>query len=355
MTYSPFVYLLFVLLSTLCMSYFSMQEMAIISCNRLRLEVAARRGDKKSNLILNFLKNPSLLFGTTLVGVNLFLVISSEAARQLFFSMGISPNYSPVIYIPYVLIMGELVPMFIARACPEKISRLGVSLLYFLSRIIGPIFLPLHKGMQKFTSYFSPSLHSHHVHLVRDELFKLIEEAHLAPAQESPNRVGLLSECLFQGKQRALIELKLPLPITAHPSQELPRLRLDDTLFFALQTLYQMDAECGLLVDEDKKEIGLVAREDIRNQLFLPAQSIAIEKMFIDKTLDAACPLEEFAEVYKIGLPSTNVKTFQEILEKVLDRKPRVGDTILFGPLDITVVKAGVLGAKKIKVKTHRW
>lgn len=337
-----------------------MQEMAIISCNRLRLEVAAKRGDKKAKLILYFLTTPTLLFGTTLIGVNLFLVVSSEAARQLFIHLNLSPNYSPFLHIPYVLIMGELVPMFIARAFPERISRIGIPLLSLFSKIVQPILYPFHRGMKKFSSYFSASIHSHHIHLVRDELFKLIEEAHMAPSQESPNRLGLLSEALFQAKEYTLGTLLRPLAalektLTQQQIKKLPRLQLDDSLFYALQQVYEAQAEYGILLDKQESEVGVIYRNELSNQLFAPALAVTAEKKFIDKTLDANFPLAEFAAIYKITLPSTNVKTFQEILEKILDRKPRVGDTILFGPLDVTVLKAGVLGAKKIKVKTHRW
>ncbi len=132
------IWLLLTIFWTTLMSFFSTQEMACISYNRLKLEAAARRGNAHAIKIKNIVENPMLLFGTTLFGVNVCLVLSSESARQLFESMQLNPTLSAIIHIPYVLILGELVPMFAARIFPEHMARLGIPILWPTSRILYP-------------------------------------------------------------------------------------------------------------------------------------------------------------------------------------------------------------------------
>ena len=97
---------LFWLLSTVfwtfVMSFYSMQEMACISFNRLRLEFSVRAGSRRATWIKSMLDNPTTLFGTTLIGVNVALVISSESARQLFCALGLNPSLSALVHAPYV-------------------------------------------------------------------------------------------------------------------------------------------------------------------------------------------------------------------------------------------------------------
>ncbi len=137
---------------TTLMSFFSTQEMACISYNRLKLEAASRRGNFSATRIKYMLENPLLLFGTTLFGVNLCLVLGSESARQAFQSLGLNPTLSAIFHIPYVLVFGELVPMFAARLFPEHMARIGIPVLWFTSRLFQPF-------VRLFSSLFSSFQH----------------------------------------------------------------------------------------------------------------------------------------------------------------------------------------------------
>ena len=126
---------------TFVMSFYSMQEMACISLNRLRLEYLVRSGSRRAAWIQTLLNTPTILFGTTLVSVNIALVLSSESMRQCFCAMGLNPNLAPLVNVPYVLIVGELIPMFAARLFPEHMARVGSPLLWVSSKVLAPIVL----------------------------------------------------------------------------------------------------------------------------------------------------------------------------------------------------------------------
>ena len=59
-------------------AFFSMQEMAIISINRLEVLFFSDNGNKNAKKIAYFLQNPHVLFTTTLIMVNIALQIGSE-------------------------------------------------------------------------------------------------------------------------------------------------------------------------------------------------------------------------------------------------------------------------------------
>lgn len=147
-----------------------MQEMACISCNKLRLNFAASQKKRWALWLEGLLEKPQLLFSTTLVGVNVSMMISSESARRFFESLDVDPNLAPLASIPFLLVFGELIPMFAARLYPDHTSRLGIPLLYASAKLISP-FVAL------FSALFTKRFQAHERHfLSRDELQKLLEE-----------------------------------------------------------------------------------------------------------------------------------------------------------------------------------
>ena len=98
------------------------------------------------------------------------MMISSESSRCLFEAWGLDPNLAPLAEIPFLLIFGELIPMFAARLYPDHASRLGIPLLYASAMVLAPISACI--------SYiFKKNKNKHHApYLSRDELQKLLEE-----------------------------------------------------------------------------------------------------------------------------------------------------------------------------------
>ncbi|MBA3815689.1 MAG: DUF21 domain-containing protein, partial [Parachlamydiaceae bacterium] len=132
------VWLLCNLLSIMVLAFYSMQEMACVSFNKVRLQYYVSKGLKRAVWLNYLLQNPSRLFGTTLIGVNIALVIGSECSREFHSALGINPDLAPLSQVILVVIFGELAPMFAARHYAENVAMLGVPIVYASARLMSP-------------------------------------------------------------------------------------------------------------------------------------------------------------------------------------------------------------------------
>lgn len=169
-------WLLFTFLCLAMHAFFTSAEMACVSFNRVRMEYYVSQGNQRAVWLSRLMKNPSQLFGTTLLGVNLALQLGSECSRQWYEALGWSPDWAPFTQILLVLLFAELSPMLAARRHPEHLALLGVPIIYVLSRVAAPViwlFGLLTSLLQKWT-------HSQEVetdtYLSRDELYNIIAE-----------------------------------------------------------------------------------------------------------------------------------------------------------------------------------
>ena len=236
MNISATFWLLSVVFWTFVMSFYSMQEMACISLNRLRLEFLVRSGSRRAAWIQTLLNNPTVLFGTTLVGVNLALVVSSESMRQLFCSLGINPNLSPLINAPYVLIVGELIPMFAARIFPEYMARVGSPFLWASSKVLAPIALLFNFLFERIRALCFGDMPVTPIHLQREELRDLIEVQQRGYVDEESGALETVVSRMFALRDKVVARVMVPLAqmpslsssALCSPSQALLRSTIDD-------------------------------------------------------------------------------------------------------------------------------
>jgi putative hemolysin len=121
-----------IVLSLLGQGFFAGSEMGLISFNRIRLRHLIEQGDAKAGLIQRFLDNPQRLFGTTLVGVNILVVVGSTVASDLVNThVTTSDSWGAVIatgvMLPLVVMFGQIIPMSLFRSHSTALVRLSVS------------------------------------------------------------------------------------------------------------------------------------------------------------------------------------------------------------------------------------
>lgn len=145
-----------IIVTLLLSAFFSGSEIAYVAANKLRVEVIARRGGFVGATVIRFLKDPSTLLTTTLVGNNLALV-----AYSTLFALYLSPSLNAffagntdlaeasvriavmitqtAIASTIVLIVGEVIPKSVLREIANRaVFKLAVPL-----RITYFILLPM--------------------------------------------------------------------------------------------------------------------------------------------------------------------------------------------------------------------
>jgi len=143
---SLFLGLFLIALFLMVQAFFASSEMALVSCSRLRLRHHAERGDRRSAEVLRLLARPERFLGTTLVGVNLAVIIMSTVANTVVYNAGARGWQVDVLAsVPLtvlIVIFGEIVPMTLARHHSWQVSRRAiVPLVVAMRYVLFPVVL----------------------------------------------------------------------------------------------------------------------------------------------------------------------------------------------------------------------
>ncbi|MEM6255313.1 MAG: hemolysin family protein [Cyanobacteria bacterium P01_D01_bin.156] len=147
--------ILIVLALILANGIFAMSELAVVSARKVRLEQAARKGDRKAQAALKLAKRPDNFFSTVQVGITLISIVSgafggqalSAPVAQLLSNIPGLSGYADTLAFPLVvaiitylsLILGELVPKQLALTMPEAIAMVIAGPMAMLSKLAAPI------------------------------------------------------------------------------------------------------------------------------------------------------------------------------------------------------------------------
>ncbi len=128
-------------------AFFCASEMSLVSANRLRIRHLADSGSKRARVVDLLLENPEKFLSTTMVGINLFLVLGATVASNLFsVDLGFDdrgPFMATIVMLPLILVFSEITPKNISRPRATSMSlllsyplRLAYYILYPLVKIV---------------------------------------------------------------------------------------------------------------------------------------------------------------------------------------------------------------------------
>ena len=135
-------YQIIILLILLALSaFFSSNETALMSGNKIRLRSLADEGNKRAAMALDILENqtPKLL-SAILIGNNIVNISASSLATTLAYSFGgYMVSIVTVILTVLILIFGEITPKNYATINAEKITLRYIPVFKFLMNIMTPV------------------------------------------------------------------------------------------------------------------------------------------------------------------------------------------------------------------------
>lgn len=150
-----FIGVLIIILCIISEAFFAGSEIGVISCNRIRMSDLADKKNKRAKHISFFLENPENFLSTTLVGVNLSVIIGSSVATAIISEHVSAPGQEALIatlvMLPLVLIFGEIIPKIAYQQHPDRLSLLSAPVLKAASFALFPLSL-LSTGISQYIS-----------------------------------------------------------------------------------------------------------------------------------------------------------------------------------------------------------
>jgi len=121
-------------------AFFAGSEMALISCDKIKMKVLAGRGSRSASLVLKSHSEVERFLSTTLAGINLSLITSTILLTFYMESrFGGGEYYAVVILSPLVVVFGQVVPKSIFRRRSDSAILWMIYPLWAATRL----FLPL--------------------------------------------------------------------------------------------------------------------------------------------------------------------------------------------------------------------
>lgn len=392
---SPFFWLTLNAFTILMLAFYSMEEMAAVSFNRVRLQFYVSQGSKRAKWLNSLLQNPSTLFITTLIGVNVATFIGSESARKFHQAIGLSPDLAPLSQIILVIIFGELAPMFAARRYSEHVALMGVGLLYFSAKLLTPFIWLL-----SFTTKIANRLMGGHVShpeitLTQEELKRVFEdqredattsniitfggktakdamiplnEKTVISSQETVEQVRKLK--IFNQKYLVVYHESLNKIIgivyikdllREHPQKKLKSFCTPPWFVSASTPLVQIikqfrrsSENIAIALDDQGFAIGYLTFEDILDEIFGETGLKKAPKtdIVIDRELDGEISLKALQKELEIVMEGQPDETLSEWMIRNMEHSPAVGESVTAPPYQFTITEMSILEIKKVRVET---
>lgn len=396
-------WLLFNFLTIAVLAFYSMEEMAFVSFNRVRLQYYVSQGSQRALWIHSLLKNPSKLFSTTLIGVNVATFVGSECAREFHTALGISPDLAPISQVMLVIVFGELAPMFAARRYSEHVALLGAPLIYFSSKILAPFIWILSLISKASNKIFGGHESTANLFLTQDELQKILEEQDDEACYPESDEFTAITSNIFRLKGKFADQIMTPLSFdTAVPDQmSISQLKKHQSMMSKYLITYRNSLEnvsgiiyikdlllasegkkllsfcqppwfissstplleilkqfrrnsetIAIILNSKGKAIGHLTFEDLLDEIFgeTGLERRTINKL-IDRNFDGDTTLEKLKKE-GIVLDGTLEETLSRWLMRKIEHHPEVGESYNLPPYEFIVKETSLLGITTIEIKS---
>jgi putative hemolysin len=404
-------WLLVNLLTVVIMSFYSMVEMACVSFNKVRFHYYISKGNKRAQWLNYLMENPSYLFGTTLIGVNVTMMIGSECARKFYASLGYSPDWAPLTQILLVITVGELAPMFAARRYSEHVTMLGIPILYASAMVMKPLLVGIDLITQFVDWIIGRRTKEHtNIYLSREELQKIIEDQEDSGSSSDSEDFNAIVSNIFSLRTRdarQVMEPLVPKQVIASNStvahvrgilekeqiSYLPIFQRDPTnivgMIFArdliraneldqvrnyarppwfltedakvmdiLSQFRHNNQTVAIVLNSKGQAVGMLNLDAVLEEIFGKTQrklSAAPELVpkrgrLIEKTISGDLLVEEFCKQFNVPIVAPAGETISQLFLRTLGHHPEGGESINFSGYKLTVKETSLLGAKSVVV-----
>jgi putative hemolysin len=119
--------------------FFSGSETALTATNRMKVQLRADQGDRKSEKLLKLISKPDRMITSILIGNNIVNILLPTLLTAIAIDKGWQVGLATTILTITLIIFGEVLPKTIAATFSEKVSYLVFPIIRFLVIVLSPL------------------------------------------------------------------------------------------------------------------------------------------------------------------------------------------------------------------------
>lgn len=201
------VLILLIVILLVLQAFFAGSEIALISCDKIKMRSLAENGSTSARLVLDSYSRVERFLGTSLLGINLCLILNT-----LFLTFFIQDNYGAgrellavLILSPLIVVFGQVVPKAVFHSKKDTVILWAIYPLWFSSKLFFPALYLVDlftKGLLKLMGKEKDGS------VTREELIDVIEGDKSNPVTDYDKRV---LKRIFGFSETTVEEIMIPL------------------------------------------------------------------------------------------------------------------------------------------------
>jgi len=201
------VVIVIIVISLILQAFFAGSEIALISCDKVKIRSLAEEGSKSAKLVLSAFNQVERFLSTSLVGINLSLITSTIVLTFYIhdkFGQG-GGLYTVLILSPLIIIFGQIVPKAVFQKRRNTIVLWAIYPLWVASKIFYPILIFIDIFTKKLLNLVGSTGSTF---ITREELIDVIEGDTTKPTVDYKER---MIKRIFRFSETAVDEIMIPL------------------------------------------------------------------------------------------------------------------------------------------------
>lgn len=197
---------LLILLFLILQAFFAGSEIALISCDKIKMRSLADEGSAAAGLVLNAHSKIESFIGTTLIGVNLSLIINTLVLTFYFEEIfgQRSGLYTVAVLSPLIVVFGQVVPKAVFESKRNSIVLWIIYPLWVFSKLFYPVLFFVNLFTRGILNRPGQNMSS----ITREELEDVMEEDEDKPSSDYKRRV---LRRIFGYSETTVGEIMIPL------------------------------------------------------------------------------------------------------------------------------------------------
>jgi len=304
------------ILLILASGFFSGTEIAFIVANKIKIEIKARKKNLSAQNALYFINHPQTFFSTILVGNNIVNIAFASISAVFLASVFLLNEFEILLISSSIILMlGELIPKYIAREFSERL----VLPMALPLRIITFLMFPFIKVFSSISSFVAKSsgIKAENVKFLfsKEEFDVLIQESHKAGIFDKKES-DIISKVLSLGDQRVYEVMR---PRTEIIGIEINR-SIEEALLLFIESGYSklpvfeenLDNIKGIIYANDFFKSPKSIRDVLHDAVFIPETKKSFEMLneFLNRQVTIAVVIDEFGG-------TAGIVTMEDIFEEM--------------------------------------